>query len=367
MSSKLLISPMTLGSLKLKNRIVMPPMVIWQSDESAEVKNAHLEHYNDRSGPGLMIVEATTVAQEGRLASTQLGIFDDRHIPGLKKLALVIQKTGAVSGIQIHHAGGKASLETNYGLMPLVPSREGVPGEKECRELTVVDIKRIIRDFAAGAERAVAAGFEIIELHGAHGYLGSQFLSPKTNLRKDEYGGSLENRQRFILEVYKAVTKVVGSRAQVYFRLGVADKDGLNLEEGIDTVKQLESLGMKLVNVSCGIGFPEGIAAPESPYSDLMHLAIEVKKHTSMTVIGVGGVIAPEMAESLVESGGIDLVAAGKAHLADPQWTQKIVTERVDEIDTCLQCGPCRWFKDPSKCPVGIKRRKNAGKLKKLA
>lgn len=358
MSSKMLLSPINLGTLRLKNRIVLPPMVIWQSDESAEVKNEHLEHYNERSGPGLMIVEATTVAADGRLASTQLGIFEDRHISGLKKLADVIHKTGAAAGIQIHHAGGKASLEGNYGLMPLVPSRDALPGEKDCRELTFADIKRITNDFAAGAERAVASGFDIIELHGAHGYLGSQFLSPVTNLRKDEYGGSLEKRQRFILEVYRAVTEVVGTRAIVSVRLGVADKAGLTLEEGIDTARQLEALGMKLVNVSCGIGSPKDIA-PENPYSDLINLAIKVKKHTSMTVIGVGGVIIPETAENLIKSGSIDLLAVGKAHLADPQWTKKIVTDKENEIDTCLQCGPCRWFKDPSRCPVGKQRKKS--------
>ena len=122
MKFKHLLSPFQIGKLTLKNRIVMPPLVIWESDESAEVKNAHLEHYRNHQGPGLIIVEATTVSPEGRLHGTQLGIFSDRHIDGLQNLAAVIHAGGAVAGIQLHHAGGRATVETAYGLTPLVPS-----------------------------------------------------------------------------------------------------------------------------------------------------------------------------------------------------------------------------------------------------
>jgi NADPH2 dehydrogenase len=356
---KNLLSPLIIGSLKLKNRIVMPPMVIWKSDESAEVKDAHLEHYRNHQGPGLIIVEATTVSPEGRLHENQLGVFSEKHIEGLKKIADIIHAGGAAAGIQLHHAGGKATPQTTYGLSPLVPSVDGVASDKICDELTVEDIQRIINDFSIGAERAVAAGFDLIELHGAHGYLGSQFLSPITNRRTDEYGGCLENRQRFIVDLYRAVSNQVKGRAIVTFRLGVAENNGLTLSEGLSTIKRLEFLGMPLVDVSCGLDVPFDAAEKERYYAVLMNMGIEVKKHSSVPVIGVGGILHPEIAEKLIAGKLVDLVAVGKALLADPQWAKKTVENRSNEIEKCLKCPTCKCFEDLSKCPVAILREKS--------
>ena len=254
---KKVLTEIDINEINFSNPMVMAPLATWFSDETAEVNEKHLKHYHDRKGPGLIIVEATTVSPEGRLASTQLGIFDDRHIKGLSELARIIKNDGGIPGIQIHHGGGKSSLKTNYGLMPLVPSKNGVSRDKECRELSLEEIKRIESDFVLGAERAVKAGFEYIEIHGAHGYLGTQFLSPLTNKRTDTYGGSLENRQRFLIEVFESINEKVAGRAIISCRLGAAESDGFTLEEGINTARRLEAAGMKMINISCAHTLPD--------------------------------------------------------------------------------------------------------------
>ena len=352
MTFKALSSPYELGSLKLKNRIVMPPMVIWASDESGEVKQAHLDHYAEHKGPGLIIVEATTVSPEGRLRETQLGIFDDRHLEGLRSLADTIKSGGAAAGIQIHHAGGKATPEITYGRTPLVPSKEGYPADKVCAELEESDIRRIIGDFAAGARRAVLAGFQLIELHGAHGYLGCQFLSPLTNKRTDRYGGSLENRQRFLLELYREVAAAVGGKAMVTYRLGVAEEPGLPIDEGLATVCRLADAGMPLVHASNAHSVPESLALADGRFSPVMNLGIRVRRETALPTIGVGGILDPAMAEILIAENLVDLVAVGRSLLADSQWAFKTLAGRSGEIIPCRRCKPCRWFKDPALCPA---------------
>lgn len=352
-------TPITIDSLELKNRLVMAPLASWLSDESAEVKDSHIKHYGERKGPGLVIVEATTVSPEGRLAATQLGIFEDRHIEGLKKLADTIRSNGSVPGIQIHHGGSKASLKTTYGLMPLVVSKSAVREGKECIEMSIEDIHRIQRDFARGAERAVEAGFEYIEIHGAHGYLGTQFLSPITNERTDGYGGSLSNRQRFILETYSLVSKAVGGQALVSIRLGAAEKDGLTMAEGIDTAEKLKAMGMPVIHISSANSIPEVEEMPLPDHSVLLNMGALVKEETGLTVIGVGGIKKPEEAEKAVSSGLIDMTALGKAILCDPRWAERTLSGKTDEIEYCLGCRPCKWFTEPEKCPVRMKREKS--------
>src|SRR6056297_2613546 len=180
--SELLAQPVQLGPLTARNRIVMPPLVIWQAGESGTVTPEHLAHYTRSGGPGLMIVEATTIAPEGRLAATQLGIWSEDHLPGLSSLAEAIHATGALAGIQIHHAGGSTSTRKTYGLPPRVPTLLDTSPEGAV-ELTTSEIDAIVEGFATATGRALQAGFDVIELHGAHAYLISQFLSPQTNRR----------------------------------------------------------------------------------------------------------------------------------------------------------------------------------------
>lgn len=369
MSSISITAGLEIRNLSLKNRIVMPPLVIWQSDKSGEVKDIHLKHYASCAGPGLIIVEATTVSPEGKLHKAQLGIFEDRQIPGLRRLAETIRSTGAVPGIQLHHAGGRASRESNWGLAPVAPSLNGAikPGDPECRLLEEYDIRRITEDFAVAAERAVEAGFELLELHGAHGYLGSQFLSPLTNTRTDSYGGSLANRMRFLLEILKSCRERIGNRALLSLRLGVVDQDpaGLSLEEGIQVARALEAAGADLLHISCAHKVPEDIPPAESEFNPLFRLAAATKPELSIPVIGVGGIIDPEQAERAVQEGMADLVAVGRGILADAAWARKALAGDAEreKIARCLQCSPCFWYKDPEKCPM---RKQSGTRLSEL-
>jgi len=354
-----LLSPTKIGNLPIKNHIVMPPLVIWKSDSSGEVKDVHLKHYASCAGPGLMIVEATAVSREGKLHANQLGIFSDLQIEGLARLAAIISETGAVPGIQIHHAGSLATPKSTWGLPPVAPSVDGIrsPVSKECRTLSISEIKRIQDDFVSGALRAVEAGFKVIELHGAHGYLISQFLSPLTNTRSDRYGGSLENRQRFIIETYRKCRRAVGEKAVVSCRLGVIDQDnrGLSLDQGIRTACRLEQEEAPLLHISCSLNVPESVCPEGSRFSALMHLAEAVRARVDIPVIGVGGIVDPLDAEEALTQGMADFIAVGRGILADPQWAAKTVQGRADLINPCLRCPSCHWYKTPNKCPVRIK------------
>ncbi len=359
MKYKRLKSETSIENIHFKNRMVMPPLVIWQSDESAEAKEVHERHYRMSTGPGLMIVEATTVSQEGKLHANQLGIFDDRHIEGLSRLADIIRSSGAVAGIQIHHGGAKATPKSNWGLAPAAPSVEGEqkPASKECRALSITDIHRIEDDFAAGAVRAQKAGFQYIELHFAHGYLGTQFLSPLSNIRTDEYGGSLENRQRFLLETYRRCRDAVSDEVLLSCRLGVVDKKdgGITVEEGVDTARLLQAEGAPLLHISCGHGVPDSVSPEGSSFNPLFHLAAAVKPGADVPIIGVGGIVDPADGEKALETGMADFVAVGKGMLADPEWAKKVDEDRAAQINACIRCSRCFWFSDPGKCPVRLK------------
>jgi 2,4-dienoyl-CoA reductase-like NADH-dependent reductase (Old Yellow Enzyme family) len=362
-----LLSPLTIKSVTFRNRIVMPPLVIWESDAGAEVKDTHLRHYETSAGPGLMILEATTVSPEGKLHAKQLGIFEDRHIAGLARLAAIIKKGGAVAGIQLHHAGARASRVTNWGARPLAPSTDGIlpPADTGCGQLSKDEIRRIQADFVAAAERAIEAGFQILELHGAHGYLGSQFLSPLTNTRTDEYGGNLENRQRFLNETYRACRDAVGSRALLSCRLGVIDQDerGLTLEEGIDTARRLEAEGAPLLHISCAHKTPDSVRPEGSDFNPLFHLAAAVKPRLSIPVIGVGGIIHPDQAENALNQEMADMVAVGRGMLADPEWAAKTVAGRSSRINRCVRCPRCHWYTEPENCPTRKKAKNTLGQL----
>ncbi|TVR67509.1 MAG: NADH:flavin oxidoreductase/NADH oxidase [Spirochaetaceae bacterium] len=369
MDTPTLLSPLDLpGGGALKNRIVMPPLVIWKAGEAALVTEDHLRHYRQTvPGCGLVMVEATAVSPEGRLAATQLGLFEDRQIPGLRRLADTIREAGALPGIQLHHAGGRTDMIKTWGATPLAPSV--IPGNEEVRELTESQILRIIDDFATAARRALEAGYELLELHGAHGYLGSQFLSPRTNRRGDRWGGSLENRSRFLHEVIRAVRGVAGNRALVSCRLGVAEAPPaeatpdsprpphLQVTEGVDAARRLAAAGLDMIHVS----HAGGMSAPSEPEGDperfrpdpVLQLARPVREAVTVPVIGVSGIVTAEDAEEALTRGYCNLVAIGRGMLADPQWARKVTEGRPEEIERCIHCKPrCFHFKEPEKCPA---------------
>jgi len=248
-NERLISSPFSVAGLTLPNRIVMPPLVIWKAGEDGYVTPDHRQHYGNSIGPGLMIVEATAVSPEGRLAGSQLGIWSDEQVDGLAELARLIHSSGAMAGIQIHHAGSKATLKHTYGEAPLVPSLTDTSPEG-AQELTADDIARILAAFVAGTERAIEAGFDYIELHGAHGFLMSQFLSPNSNLRQDRWGGSLANRMRFTLEAYRMAREVARDRAAIGVRLGLADgkPGGIEPDDGLAVARELTALGCPILH-----------------------------------------------------------------------------------------------------------------------
>lgn len=342
-----------LRGIKLKNRICIPPMVVWAASEDGMVTDYILDHYRSLQGAGLTIVEATAVAPEGRLARRQIGAFAEEHVPGLATLAEVIAGSGSVPGIQIHHAGRQTTKENTFGLNLVAPSSI-TTGKDMPVALELQEIGTLVQKYAEAADRVVRAGFKVVEIHGAHGYLISQFLSPAANHRADLYGGELENRARFALEVLAAVRRAVAGRALVSMRLGVVDSvpGGLILAEGVQVARWLETAGIDLLHISSGIGgVPEGVRPEGSSYSPILHLAQNVKEHVSIPVIGVGGIRTPDQAEQALADNMADLIAVGKAHLADPQWSLKAASEPA-AIAPCRGCRPCGHFKHPFKCPA---------------
>ncbi len=346
-------APLHIGRLELPNRVVMPPLVVWKATDDGIVTPALLEHYRRSAGPGLVIVEATAVSPEGRLAREQIGIFEDRHIEGLSRIAAIIRAAGAAASIQLHHAGRNTTLENTFGLPLVAPSavaaKDVVP-----EALSEEGIERILGCFATAARRAADAGFDAVEIHGAHGYLASQFLSPLANRRDDRWGGSLENRARFVREAARRMREAVGGRLLVSCRLGAADGDpsGLTVDEGIQVAQWLESDGMPFIHVSTGIGSAPKLAPEGSPWSDRLLLGAAVKKAVGIPVIGIGGIIDPDQAERALAEGLVDLVAVGRAMLADPEWSVKTLAGRDDEIWRCRQCRICQHFRHAERCPA---------------
>jgi NADPH2 dehydrogenase len=352
-------TPLAVGPLRLANRLVMPPLVTFMAGEDGMVSAANREHYAESGGPGYIVVEATAVSPEGRLGQKQIGLFEDRQVEGCAELARIIRAGGGTPGIQIHHAGARTTTKNTFGLSLVAPSAIATPGGEMPLELDEQGIQRIIGCFAAAAGRARTAGFEALEVHAAHGYLASQFLSPLANTRTDRWGGTLANRARFLREVLSAVRKEAGSGLLVYCRLAGAEKDGgLTPAEGIQVARWLKEDGVPLVHMSHGVGALPNLAPEGSPWSDRMHLAITVKKEVGMAVIGVGDILDPAAAERLIAEGLVDLVAVGRAMLADPGWARKALEGKDGEIVRCRHCPRCHYFADYSRCPALVERQR---------
>ncbi|HHY97186.1 MAG TPA: NADH:flavin oxidoreductase [Firmicutes bacterium] len=352
-------SPITISGIEIRNRIVMPPMVRFGwAGTSGMATDRHIEHYarRARGGAGLIIVEATAVSPAGRLSTSQLGIWDDAHIPGLQKIVRACHRAGARIVLQIHHAGANTNPE-NVGGTLVAPSAIPVPGRRSSavpHPLTQSEIRAIVREFGLAAERAERAGFDGVEIHGAHGFLLSQFLSPLTNQRTDEYGGSLENRLRFPLEVVREVMARLSPGLLIGYRLGASDliDGGLTIEEGKIAAGKLQAEGVHLIHVSRGFSDGSPAQAPGTgEFSHLVDLAASIKEVVRVPVVAVGGIRLPNTARDILARGFADMVAIGRAMLADPDWAGKAISGHDSDIVRCRQCeGGCRH--DAGKCPV---------------
>lgn len=364
----ILSSSLLLGCCVVPNRIVMPPMVIFKVEGSDWLPDeVHLDYYRRRAnaGTGLIVVEATAVHPEGRLQPSQLRAWDDSHIPGLASICTAIksESRSATAIVQIHHAGANTVSQSIDGHHPVAPSPVMArrPRSEMPRELADAEIDDLIEHFAGAAKRVIEAGFDGVEIHGAHGYLLSQFLSPAYNRRTGRWGGpSVAEKMRFPFAVARSAREAIGPKALISYRLGVVEyiENGLPLEQGIEAAKLLESSeSVDVLSISHGMGGGDWPPVPEGfEFSPLMYTGYEVHKAVKLPVIAVGGIRTAEDAERALKFGVSDLIAVGKAMLADPDWAKKALAGKDSEIIRCLACKRCGYFNATSVC-AATKRR----------
>ncbi len=325
--------PFTIRNLTVKNRIVMAPMCMYQAGDDGRPNNFHFVHYTTRAvgGVGMILLEATAVEKRGRISSRDLGLWDDAHVEGLKALADEIRKYGAKAGVQLAHAGRKCEAEGESIVAPSAISFSEsmpVPGE-----MSRADIRTVAGAFRDAAKRARLAGFDTVEIHGAHGYLINQFLSPLTNKRADEYGGSLENRARFLLEIVEAVRSEWPDALPVILRISAEEyvAEGNHPGDLAGIVNRVKDKGVDLVNVSSG-GVVHGAVINAYPGFQIP-FAETIQKETGLPVIGGGLVTSPEMVEEIVQNGRSELVYLGRELLRNPYFALDAIDALGADID----------------------------------
>lgn len=334
-----LLDPISIRHLELKNRIVLPPMATNKSSSDGSVTDSVVDHYVKmaEAGVGLIIVEHAYVLARGKAGRKQLGIHEDKLIPGLQELAQAVHQSGSKVGIQVNHAGSRTSTEV-IGTQPLAPSDVPVPGDEGVpRPATEDDLEEISSAFASAGRRAVQAGFDFVEVHGAHGFLLSEFLSPHTNRRGDRYGGNFENRCRFPLQVVSRVRQAIGRDFILLYRLGADDliPGGLTIVDSTRFASLLAAAGVDCLDVSGGLcgSAPEHLQSIQGYF---VPLAEAIKEAVNLPVIVAGGITEPEFADRLIRARKVDLVAIGRAQLKDPDWAAR-ATEVLGRVsgDMC--------------------------------
>lgn len=347
-----LLRPAQIGPVTLRNRIVMPPMTTRSGDRDGCVTDDCVAYYTARAQAhvGLITVEMMSPEQAGKHRHFELGIYDDRFLPGLKRLVKGIHDAGAKAGVQLGHGGGHTRIDIS-GTRPIAPSaiphsvQEGHTEIVIPEEMSKARIAETVQAFVAASCRAQEAGFDLVEIHGAHGYLISQFLAPLENQRSDEYGGSLENRARFGLEIIRRV-KAAAPGLAVTFRMNGNDffPGGMPFEEARTVAQWAAEAGADAIHVSGGhyrslpsaaIMIPP-MATSATPF---LGYAEEIKKRVHVPVIAVGRFGDPRRAIDAVESGRADFIALGRPLLADPEWVLKV--ERGAQVRLCLACNSC--------------------------
>ena len=324
----------------------MAPVTTQYGSEKGYVTDRAKSHYERRArgGAALLIVEATYVHPRGQAFVNQLSISDDKFIPGLSELVQAIHRHGAKAAIQLHHGGMKAKQELT-GMQPVAPSPLASPNGEQPKELTVDQIAEIVAAFATAALRAKKAGFDGVEIHGAHSYLVDQFLSRSSNKRQDVYGGDLPNRARFLIEVIKAAKGAVGSDYPVWCRINGKEyglEEGTSLEEAQEIARMAQQAGADAIHVSAyGPRVPTNLTSPRFTPAVIEDLAEGVKKAVTVPVIAVGR-ITPEAGERILAEGKADLVAIGKGLLADAELPNKVALGKLEDITPCIVCMGCR-------------------------
>ncbi|MFF9055809.1 NADH:flavin oxidoreductase/NADH oxidase [Streptomyces erythrochromogenes] len=348
-----LFEPYTLRSVTVPNRVWMAAMCQYSAEafgpNAGVATDWHFAHYAARAtgGTGLIVQEATAVSPEGRISPYDLGIWNDTQVEALRRITGFLKAQGTVPGIQIAHAGRKASTDRTWtGGGPVGPDAHGwqavapsaVPfaeSHQVPHELTADEIAEITGQFAAAAGRALAAGYEVVEIHGAHGYLIGEFLSPHSNKRTDAYGGSFENRTRFALEVVDAVRAVWPEELPLLFRISATDwleEEGWTADETVRLARLLQEHGVDLLDVSTG-GLAPGVTIPVGPGYQVP-FAARVKAETTLPVAAVGLITEPEQAEKILANGEADAVLLGRELLRDPFWARRAAEELGASIRT---------------------------------
>ena len=367
-----LLQPIKIGTMTLRNRMVQAPMGTNLAAVDGTVTDSIINYYSARAdgGIGMIIIECVTPELRGKCIPGQLELSGIRFIPGLTRLANAVHAGGAKVTLQLTHAGWFGS-EKITGMKPYTPS--GVPTvllpDDKPMEMTIDEIHKLVQTYAMSAYWARQAGFDAVELHGAHSYMPQQFLSRYTNRRTDEYGGSLKNRARFGLEVIRAMKKTAGADFNVIYRSSAEEycKDGLTLEETTQFARWAEEAGADAIHVSAGCfdcrveSFRNVSAGKESPAGknlsegistvvwvppmyvprgNMVRFAEATKKRVSIPVIAVCG-ISPELGEEVIASGKADLVAIGRQSIADPDYPNKVIAGKPEEIRRCIRCNEC--------------------------
>jgi 2,4-dienoyl-CoA reductase-like NADH-dependent reductase (Old Yellow Enzyme family) len=330
-----LCSSLTVRGVTFRNRIAVSPMCEYSSEDGF-ANDWHLVHLGSRAvgGAGLVLTEAAAVEPRGRISPADLGIYRDEHIDMLARIVRFIKEQGAAPGIQLAHAGRKGSTRVPWEGGAVIPESDGGwqtvapspipfrPGEPAPAELTQSEIRAIVEAFAAAARRALAAGFQVVEIHGAHGYLIDEFLSPLSNHRVDDYGGAFDGRIRFALEVATAVRGAWPDTLPLFMRISAVDwvENGWQIEDSVELARRLGPLGVDLIDCSSGGVVPHAIVqigpAYQTPFAE------RIRRETGILTGAVGMITEPHQADAIVRAGQADIILLAREFLRDPYWPQ---------------------------------------------
>ena len=343
---KQLCQPLLIGKMALRNRMVMPPMVVRYATEDGYVTDRTIKYYEARAkgGAALIILEASYIHPKGQIIANEPGISDDKFLPGLTKVVEAIHRHGAKAAVQLVH-GGRMSSSVLTGVQPLAPSPIPAAEREVPREVSTNEIAEIINYFTLAALRAKSAGFDGVEIHGAHGYLIDQFISRSSNKRNDSYGGDLANRTRLLIQVIKAVKEKVGFDYPVWCRIDGKEfsaEEGITLEEAKEVAHLAQEAGAVAINVSAtGSLSPVNVNTAIFSPAVIADLAAGIKESVTVPVIAVGK-MTPEAGEKVLAEGKADLIAFGRTLFADPELPNKVCEQNGESVRPCILCLRCR-------------------------
>lgn len=345
-----LFSPLTIKDITFKNRIVISPMCQYSSVDGFAT-DWHLVHLGSRAigGAALIMQEASAVTENGRITYGDLGIWKDEHIEKLKQIVNFIHENGSVAGIQLAHAGRKASCELPWkggeqiqdgekSWLPVSPSAQPFKTDQRTpHQLSVEEIEQITKDFVAAAKRAIAAGYKVLEIHAAHGYLLHEFFSPLSNLRTDAYGGSFENRIRFAIEVVEAVKNVWPNNLPFFVRISATDwkEGGWNADDSVVFASILKEKGVDLIDTSSGGNIPDAVIPAGPNYQ--VSFAKKIKHEAEIATGAVGVITEAKQAEAILESEEADLIFIARESLRQPYFPMHAAKALGDDIEWPLQ------------------------------